>query len=94
MKKEEYQKEPFDDKICIICGFDICVCEPEVCDVCGGFGEYTCCPDDLCQGDYGCIHGDNFICSNCDGEGVVYPRRVTSKEYEGIQQIRKRTKGR
>lgn len=43
--------------------------ERGVCERCGGTGSITDCPDDLCQGENGCIHGDNETCPDCRGEG-------------------------
>ena len=37
------------------------------CVYCDGEGWVSNCCDDLCQGDSGCIHGDNVICPECHG---------------------------
>ena len=42
------------------------------CENCGGTGLITHCPDDLCQGEAGCIHGGNLPCPECHGTGDIY----------------------
>lgn len=38
------------------------------CQECGGLGFIQNCPDDLCQGEHGCIHGDgDETCPECGG---------------------------
>lgn len=55
---EQYRQEVDDD-------YDD---DPLYCDACGGRGFITDCPDDLCQDEDGCIHGDgDRPCPNgCD----------------------------
>lgn len=38
---------------------------------CGGEGNDIRCCDDLCHGQGWCMHGDNFACSVCGGEGAL-----------------------
>lgn len=79
LKKMNTEREPKEYLVCIVCGMDMCVCEPEDCPDCY-HGESTDCWDDLCQGDEGCIHGDNYACRTCEGEGIIYPEMVTEEE--------------
>ena len=41
--------------------------EDDYCERCLCRGFVTYCQDDLCQGDGGCIHGDNVACPECGG---------------------------
>ena len=41
------------------------------CGRCNGTGVTHDCVDDLCAGGR-CIHGDNYTCPNCGGDGDVY----------------------
>jgi len=45
--------------------------EPATCWKCGGSGTLVMCCDDLCHGQDYCMHGDNDMCSECDGEGFL-----------------------
>lgn len=45
--------------------------DDEYCDTCSCRGFVTYCPDDLCQGDGGCIHGDNQVCPECGGRWLL-----------------------
>ena len=47
------------------------MCDYEECQKCQGLGFITHCPDDLCQGEDGCIHGDDEVCLACAGSGDV-----------------------
>lgn len=38
---------------------------------CGGEGSIVDCVDDLCHGQDWCMHGDNRMCPECHGEGVL-----------------------
>ena len=38
---------------------------------CGGEGAQVDCCDDLCHGQDWCMHGDNSMCPECHGEGVL-----------------------
>lgn len=38
---------------------------------CGGEGTQIECCDDLCHGQDWCMHGDNRVCRECHGEGVL-----------------------
>lgn len=38
---------------------------------CGGEGRTIECCDDLCHGQDWCMHGDNRMCRECHGEGVL-----------------------
>lgn len=76
------QEEPQEFLVCIACGSDCCVCEPTECINCYGAGFNSHCMDDLCHGEDGCIHGNgNFSCSECDGDGLVYPDKIPEEEY-------------
>lgn len=45
--------------------------EPVTCWNCGGQGTTVDCCDDLCHGQDWCMHGDNPMCRECSGEGVL-----------------------
>ena len=38
---------------------------------CGGEGNDIRCCDDLCHGQGWCMHGDNYPCRECGGEGCL-----------------------
>lgn len=38
---------------------------------CGGEGNDILCCDDLCHGQGWCMHGDNYTCRVCGGEGAL-----------------------
>ena len=38
---------------------------------CGGEGNEILCCDDLCNGQGWCMHGDNYACRECGGEGYL-----------------------
>lgn len=42
-----------------------------VCHRCNGEGFIITCGDDLCQGAVECMHGDEVVCPDCDGEGCL-----------------------
>lgn len=45
--------------------------EPATCWKCGGSGSLVMCVDDLCHGQDWCMHGDNDMCPECNGDGVL-----------------------
>jgi hypothetical protein len=38
---------------------------------CGGEGNQIRCVDDLCHGQDWCMHGDNYPCRQCGGDGML-----------------------
>lgn len=41
------------------------------CWACGGNGNEIRCCDDLCHGQDWCMHGDNYPCPECGGDGFL-----------------------
>ena len=74
--------------VCIVCGTDICCCEASPCPDCDN-GTIVTCWDDLCHTGDGCMHGDGeSTCGTCNGEGEVYPERVTEEEYRKSKEVK------
>lgn len=62
---------PYCDRLDVAC---ICPDEETSCPTCYDEGWVSACIDDLCQGEQGCIHGDNVTCPDCGNPlGEVVP---------------------
>ena len=49
--------------------------EDDTCQKCGGRGRLVTCPDDMCNGQEQCIHGDGYsTCPECQGAGEIPER--------------------
>lgn len=65
-----------------------CHCEGAECQNCRGKGFVVACIDDLCHAQNRCMHGDNPTCSDCDGRGVLPPKRVLVSPDQDAYRIR------
>ena len=87
MNKEDIPEDMLDFSVCVGCDCQgSCCCEPTDCLDCDD-GTVISCPDDLCRNGNHCMHRDGeYTCSTCDGEGQVYPEKISFEEWQKRKQ--------
>ena len=87
MQQQKMPEDMLDFSVCVVCEAQGgCCCEAEPCPDCDD-GTIISCLDDLCHIGNGCMHGDGeAFCETCQGEGVVYPEKITFEEWQKRKQ--------